>query len=65
MDDDSLMPFGQYKGRKMGDVPAAYLLYLWDDGVHAQTDRDIHKYIKECMSALLQDAPDHILKYKP
>lgn len=30
--DDSLMPFGQYRGRQMADVPAEYLFWLYDSG---------------------------------
>lgn len=26
--DDSLMPFGKYKGQKMANVPADYLMWL-------------------------------------
>ena len=28
--DESLMPFGMYKGRQMADVPAEYLLYIYE-----------------------------------
>jgi uncharacterized protein (DUF3820 family) len=30
--DDSMMPFGQYRGRQMADVPAEYLFWLYDTG---------------------------------
>jgi len=30
-DDNSIMPFGQYKGRKMANVPASHLLYLYEN----------------------------------
>lgn len=29
--DDSPMPFGQYKGDKLANVPASYLLYIRDN----------------------------------
>jgi hypothetical protein len=29
--DNSLMPFGQYKGQKLANVPASYLLYIRDN----------------------------------
>lgn len=32
MTDQDLMPFGKYKGEKMEDVPASYLLWLRDQG---------------------------------
>lgn len=28
MTDDSLMPYGEHKGKKLANVPANYLLYL-------------------------------------
>mgnify|MGYP003406343664 CR=1 FL=1 len=28
--DDSEMPFGKYKGKKMEDVPADYIMYMYD-----------------------------------
>lgn len=28
MDDESLMPFGKYKGLRLGDVPDDYLLWF-------------------------------------
>lgn len=30
--DESLMPFGKYKGEKMANVPHGYLLYMYDSG---------------------------------
>ena len=29
--DGSLMPFGKHKGEKMANVPASYLLWLYDE----------------------------------
>lgn len=63
--DESPMPFGIHKGEKMKDVPADYLLYLWNIGVWNQKDRPIHEYIRESMSALEMDAPDVIVEHKP
>lgn len=31
MTDASTMPFGKHKGKKMANVPAAYLLWLWNN----------------------------------
>ena len=28
MNDDSLMPFGKYKGQRLGDVPDDYLIWF-------------------------------------
>ena len=32
MDDNSIMPFGKYKGEKMANVPAKYLMWLYYEG---------------------------------
>jgi uncharacterized protein (DUF3820 family) len=56
MDDQTPMPFGKYKGRKMEDVPASYLLWLRDDGVVGE----VRAYIEENMTALQRECPDYI-----
>jgi hypothetical protein len=65
MNDETLMPFGKYRGAKMADVPASYLLWLWDNGVWREKDRDLHKYIVESWTALLADAKDYIPEHQP
>ena len=65
MNDLSPMPFGKYKGTPMQDVPANYLLWLWDNGLKekflSDSERsEVHQYIKDSMSALKQECPDWI-----
>lgn len=31
MNDNSIMPFGKYKGEKMANVPPDYLIWLYDN----------------------------------
>lgn len=31
MNDESIMPFGKHKGEKLANVPADYLLWLYDN----------------------------------
>lgn len=31
MTDESLMPFGKHKGKAMANIPAHYLLWLWEN----------------------------------
>lgn len=31
MDDNSLMPYGKHKGEKLANVPAGYLIYMYDN----------------------------------
>lgn len=60
--DEDLMPFGKFSRPpdgplKMKDVPASYLLWLWDDGVRHQ---QVRHYIIENMDALKDEDPDWI-----
>lgn len=57
MTDQDLMPFGQHKGEKMEDVPAAYLLWLRDQGC---SHRGVRAYIEDTLPALMKDCPDYI-----
>lgn len=65
LNDDSLMPFGKHKGKRLEDVPASYLLWLWDDGWWQRTSEPLGAYIEESFQALLIDAPDYDPKHKP
>lgn len=47
--DKSQMPFGQYKGALMGNVPAKYLLFLHGKGLN---DGPVKTYIIENMDTL-------------
>lgn len=47
--DESIMPFGKYRGKKLIDVPDAYLLWLWDNGVN---QLDLKAYIEDNLAAL-------------
>jgi uncharacterized protein (DUF3820 family) len=52
LDDNSKMPFGVYKGRKMVNVPAVYLLWLWDEKKYT---KEVGVYIEENLQALKQE----------
>jgi len=49
MNDESLMPFGKYKGIKLANVPASYLLWLLAE---KKCFGDLKKYIEENKSVL-------------
>lgn len=57
MSDQDIMPFGKYKGEKMENVPASYLLWLRDQGVR---DPGVRSYIEENETVLLSECPDYI-----
>ena len=65
MNDLTPMPFGKHKDTPMQDVPANYLLWLWDNGVHKQPGKPIHAYIKKSFSALMKECPDYIAENMP
>ncbi len=53
MTDNSLMPFGQHKGKRMGDISAVYLLYIYEKGW--VWHEGVKKYIADNMQGLKQE----------
>ena len=58
--DNSLMPFGQYKGKRMDEVPDGYLLYLWDQWKSKGKPKHlegklVYYYIVENLDAILEN----------
>jgi uncharacterized protein (DUF3820 family) len=43
------MPFGKYKGDKMENVPASYLIWLYDKN---KCNNYVRKYIKDNLDVL-------------
>jgi len=52
MNDNSIMPFGMHKGKKLANVPAGYLLWLYNSG---KAKGDLAAYIKENMDVLIEE----------
>lgn len=50
MDDNSIMPFGKFKGLKLGNVPASYLLWAHENILTLRLD--LRMYIEENMDVL-------------
>jgi uncharacterized protein (DUF3820 family) len=63
--DNDPMPFGKHAGVAMEKVPASYLLWLWDNGVHAEPGKPLHEYIKDAFSALETECKDYIVQHPP
>lgn len=59
MNDQDKMPFGKFKGEMLENVPASYLLWLWNEGV---SHEGLRAYISDSMSALQMECPDIIVK---
>lgn len=55
--DASLMPWGKkFKGKKMIDVPALYLLYCFENGYIPSTELSLIAYIKDNWESLKLEA---------
>jgi uncharacterized protein (DUF3820 family) len=52
--DNTYINFGMHKGKKLCNVPASYLLYLWDNNNQGEGmyDRKLAAYIKDNLSGL-------------
>lgn len=50
--DDSLMPYGKYKGEKMANVPPDYLIWLYDN---EKCSDSVREYVKENHDALTEE----------
>jgi uncharacterized protein (DUF3820 family) len=58
LDDKSPMPFGKYKGQKMANVDAGYLLFLYNQNVRTRTYgamSDVMVYINDNLEALKKE----------
>ena len=51
MDDNSLMPFGEHEGKKLANVPAHYLIWLFDNDRAGRVKR----YIENNLDALREE----------
>ena len=52
MTDNSLMPFGKYKGTKMADVPASYLIWIFENN---KCSIEVIKYVRENLDVLKEE----------
>ena len=50
--DDSPMPFGKHEGERMEDVPAKYLVWLYNDGLK---EGPVRRYIEDNLKVLEQE----------
>jgi len=52
MDDESLMPFGEFKNRKLVNVPASYLIFLYEE---EKCDEELKEYIEDNLEILKRE----------
>lgn len=55
LNDESPMPFGKYKGTPMKDVPAQYLLFMWENYKRKHFNADVFTYIEENLDVLKKE----------
>lgn len=66
--DDDVMPFGKHKGELVNDVPASYLLWLWDNGVHEDDSENmlpLKNYIINNWDEIRGNAPNTVPLHHP
>lgn len=51
--DRDVMPFGKYKGKTLANVPAPYLLWLYNEGC---SNEALKQYIIDNLDCLKQEA---------
>lgn len=52
LNDNSPMPWGKHKGQKMANVPASYLMWLYDNN---KCNAEVQTYIKDNMDVLKEE----------
>ncbi len=58
--DESTMPFGKYKGEKMANVPASYLIWIYDEWTAPSPrfgfqNKEVKAYIEENLDVIQQE----------
>lgn len=69
LNDESPMPFGAHNGTPMAEVPAEYLVWVWNEGLHSASQEDtkrgtVARYIHKSAEAIEMDT-DKELEPRP
>ena len=68
-EDDDEITFGKYQGTVMKNVPASYLLWLWNNGMWRETlsnrSDPCRLYVIKYFSHLETECPDVIIDHRP
>lgn len=57
--DNSLMPYGKYKGKKMANIPASYLLWMYRND---KLFKALEVYVEENMDVLEKEEKEELYK---
>lgn len=57
--DNSLMPYGKYKGKKMANISASYLLWMYRND---KLFKALEVYVEENMDALEKEEKEELSK---
>ena len=57
--DNSLMPYGKYKGKKMANIPASYLLWMYRND---KLFKALEVYVEENMDVLEKEEKEEFSK---
>jgi uncharacterized protein (DUF3820 family) len=49
LDDNSIMPYGKYRGKKMIEVPEEYLIFLYEEN---KCSDEIKEYVEDNLDVL-------------
>jgi uncharacterized protein (DUF3820 family) len=52
LNDNSLMPFGKYKGTEMANVPASYLIWIYENN---KCSLEVIKYVRDNLDVLTEE----------
>jgi hypothetical protein len=58
LDETDSIPFGKYAGTPLGEVPAGYLLWLFEQPWLQTSWPDLYEYIEDNQDSIAQDADD-------
>ena len=65
-DEDNIMHFGKYRGQRIGDIPASYLIWWWNQTGKTKTklrteDGNLARWIKKQLRDLEKKEPDIVI----
>lgn len=64
--EDNIMHFGKYRGQRLGDIPASYLIWWWNETGRKRTklrteDGFLSRWIKKQLRDLELEEPNKII----